>query len=177
MQVRTFLFRREAGLSRAWEKSSHQINGQLDADVIWSFDMIEEVGSYPHNLSNSSPVISGDLIFVSTSNGQDESHVNIPSPRAPSIIAISKTTGKLVWEDNSVENRIRRGREAAQLTRSGHNGPSVNLDRSNVAYPRADLRRLTIEVARRRATYPTALSETRSAMERACPVSAVRHLP
>ena len=83
--------------------------GQFDADVIWGFDMIEEVGSYPHNLSNSSPVISGDLSFVSTSNGQDESHVNIPSPRAPSIIAINKNTGQLVWEDNSVENRILHG--------------------------------------------------------------------
>ena len=48
-------------------------------------------------------------IFVSTSNGQDESHVNIPSPRAPAIIALNKTTGKLVWEDNSVEDRILHG--------------------------------------------------------------------
>ncbi len=81
----------------------------MDADVIWSFDMLEEVGSYPHNLANSSPVISGDLIYLSTSNGQDESHVNIPSPRAPAIIAFNKTTGKLVWEDNSVEDRILHG--------------------------------------------------------------------
>jgi outer membrane protein assembly factor BamB len=85
------------------------LTGQFDADVIWSFDMLEEVGAYPHNLSNSSPVISGNLMFVSTSNGQDESHVNIPSPRAPSIIALDKTTGKLVWEDNSVEDRILHG--------------------------------------------------------------------
>ena len=86
-----------------------KLTGQFDADVIWSFDMMEEVGSYPHNLSNSSPVIWGDLLFVSTSNGQDESHVNIPSPRAPSIIALNKDTGKLVWEDNSVEDRILHG--------------------------------------------------------------------
>jgi outer membrane protein assembly factor BamB len=85
------------------------LTGQNDADVIWSFDMMEEVGSYPHNLSNSSPVIWGNLVFVSTSNGQDESHVHIPSPRAPSIIAIDKNTGKLVWEDNSVEDRILHG--------------------------------------------------------------------
>src|SRR5678815_1708531 len=58
--------------------------------------MIEEVGSLPHNLANSSPVINGDLIFVSTSNGQDESHVNIPSPKAPAIIAVNKKTGKLI---------------------------------------------------------------------------------
>jgi outer membrane protein assembly factor BamB len=89
--------------------TDEKLTSETDADVIWSFDMLEEVGSYPHNLSNSSPVISGDLIYLSTSNGQDESHVNIPSPRAPAIIALNKTTGKLVWEDNSVENRILHG--------------------------------------------------------------------
>ena len=71
--------------------------------------MLEEVGSYPHNLSNSSPVMHGDLIYLSTSNGQDESHVHIPSPQAPSIIAVNKNTGKLVWEDNSVQDRILHG--------------------------------------------------------------------
>jgi outer membrane protein assembly factor BamB len=86
-----------------------KLTGPHDADVIWSFDMMEEVGSYPHNLSNSSPVIYGNLIFVSTSNGQDESHVNIPSPKAPAIIAVDKTTGKLVWEDNSVGEKILHG--------------------------------------------------------------------
>ena len=78
-------------------------------DVVWSFDMMEEVGSQPHNMSNSSPVSFGDLIYVSTSNGQDESHVHIPSPRAPSIIALNKKTGKLVWEDSSVGEKILHG--------------------------------------------------------------------
>jgi len=86
-----------------------KLTGQTDPDIIWSFDMIEEVGSYPHNMSNSSPVSWGDLIFLSTSNGQDESHVHIPSPKAPAIIAINKTTGKLVWEDNSVGDKILHG--------------------------------------------------------------------
>ena len=86
-----------------------KLTGQFDADVIWTFDMMEQVGSYPHNLSNSSPVVWGDLLYVSTSNGQDESHVNIPSPRAPAIIALNKNTGELRWEDNSVEDRILHG--------------------------------------------------------------------
>ena len=85
------------------------LTGRNDADVIWAFDMMEEVGNYPHNLANSSPVVWGDLIYVSTSNGHDESHVNVPSPRAPSIIALNKQTGTLVWEDNSVEDRILHG--------------------------------------------------------------------
>src|SRR5687768_3497636 len=38
-----------------------KLTGQTDADVIWSFDMMEQVGSYPHNLSNSSPVSWGNL--------------------------------------------------------------------------------------------------------------------
>jgi len=86
-----------------------KLAGPKDADVIWAFDMMEEVGTYPHNLANSSPVVWGDMIYVSTSNGHDESHVNVPSPRAPAIIALNKTTGKLVWEDNSVEDRILHG--------------------------------------------------------------------
>jgi outer membrane protein assembly factor BamB len=89
--------------------TDEKLTGQNDADIIWQLDMMEEVGTYPHNLANSSPVIYGDLIFVSTSNGQDESHVNIPSPRAPAIIAVNKTTGKLVWEDNSVHDKILHG--------------------------------------------------------------------
>jgi outer membrane protein assembly factor BamB len=88
---------------------NEKLAGLNDPDIIWMFDMIEEVGSFPHNLSNSSPVSHGTLLYVSTSNGQDESHVNIPSPKAPSIIAIDKATGKLVWEDNSVEDRILHG--------------------------------------------------------------------
>jgi outer membrane protein assembly factor BamB len=86
-----------------------KLTGPNDADVVWQFDMLEEVGSYPHNLSNASPVALGNLIFANTSNGQDESHVNIPSPKAPAIIALDKDTGKLVWEDNSVEDRILHG--------------------------------------------------------------------
>jgi outer membrane protein assembly factor BamB len=82
--------------------TDEKLTGETNADVVWRFDMIEEVGSLPHNLANSSPVSYGDLIYVSTSNGQDESHVNIPSPKAPAIIAVNKKTGKLVWEDNSV---------------------------------------------------------------------------
>ena len=84
-------------------------DGNKHAKLIWKFDMMEEVGSEPHNMSNSSPVSYGNLIYVSTANGQDESHVHIPSPKAPSIIAVNKNTGKLAWEDNSVGDRILHG--------------------------------------------------------------------
>jgi outer membrane protein assembly factor BamB len=89
--------------------TNEKLTGPRDADAIWSFDMMEEVGSYPHNLSNSSPVSFGNLIFLSTSNGQDESHVNVPSPKAPALIAVDKVTGELAWEDNSVGKNILHG--------------------------------------------------------------------
>jgi outer membrane protein assembly factor BamB len=84
-------------------------DGNGNAKVIWKFDMMEEVGSQPHNMSNSSPVSYGDLVFAGTANGQDESHVHVPSPRAPSMIAVNKQTGKLVWEVNNVGERILHG--------------------------------------------------------------------
>ncbi len=86
-----------------------KFTSEKDADVVWMFDMIEEVGAFPHNLANSSPVSHGDLVYVMTSNGQDESHVNIPSPKAPALIALNKQSGKLVWEDNSVLDKILHG--------------------------------------------------------------------
>ncbi len=89
--------------------TDEKLKGPKDADILWRYDMMEELGVLQHNMANSSPVAFGDLIYVSTGNGQDESHANVPAPRAPSIIAIHKKTGKLVWEDNSVEDRILHG--------------------------------------------------------------------
>ena len=86
-----------------------KLTGKADPDIIWIFDMMEEVGSFPHNLANCSPVSDGKLLYCSTGNGQDESHVNIPSPKAPAIVAVDIETGKLVWEENSVEDRILHG--------------------------------------------------------------------
>jgi outer membrane protein assembly factor BamB len=71
-----------------------------DGDVIWEFDLMGELDVFPHNLAASSPIVVGDMVYVTTANGVDESHVNIPSPKAPSFVALDKNTGKLVWESN-----------------------------------------------------------------------------
>lgn len=84
-------------------------DGKGGAKTIWKLDMMEELGAHPHNMANSSVVAWGDMLYLSTSNGQDESHVNIPSPKAPAIIAVNKKTGKVVWEQNHVGNRILHG--------------------------------------------------------------------
>ncbi len=79
--------------------------GPKDADIIWRYDMMDELGVFPHNASNCSVLIVGDLIYVCTSNGQDWTHSNIPSPNSPSFIALNKKTGQLAGEDDAQSAR------------------------------------------------------------------------
>ncbi len=88
---------------------SEVYKGPTDAEIIWKLDMMKELGVYQHNMANSSPLIWEDLIFVETSNGQDDSHEKIPAPKAPSFIAVNKNTGKVVWQDNSPGEGILHG--------------------------------------------------------------------
>jgi outer membrane protein assembly factor BamB len=74
---------------------------KLDADIIWTFDMREELGVFPHNITSSSPLIAAGKLFVTTSNGVDWSHTNIPAPQAPALIALDLKTGELLGEEGS----------------------------------------------------------------------------
>ena len=66
------------------------------ADIIWQLD-IPALGVFPHEACNSEVLPLGDLLLVSTSNGQNEGHTRVPSPRAPSLIAVNKRSGELIW--------------------------------------------------------------------------------
>jgi outer membrane protein assembly factor BamB len=82
---------------------------KTDGDVIWSFDMYTTLKVFPHNMTDCSPLIVGDLIFVVTANGVDENHLNIPFPEAPSFICLNKNTGKLIWKSNLPGRSIMHG--------------------------------------------------------------------
>jgi outer membrane protein assembly factor BamB len=84
-------------------------NTNVDADIIWIFDMMDELDVFPHNLAAGSPLIVGDILYTVTGNGVDESHILLPSPAAPSFIALNKNTGELIWEDNSPGENILHG--------------------------------------------------------------------
>jgi outer membrane protein assembly factor BamB len=75
--------------------------GPKDADIIWVYDMMDELGVFPHNASNCSVLIVDDLVYACTSNGQDWTHSNIPAPLAPSFIALDKKTGQFRGEDSA----------------------------------------------------------------------------
>ncbi len=89
--------------------TSEQYNEPLDGDFIWIFDMIEALGVFPHNLATCSPVAAEGLIFLTTSNGVDEGHLNIPNPNAASFVAIDQDTGKPVWESGLPGEHILHG--------------------------------------------------------------------
>ncbi len=80
-----------------------------DAKFIWEYDMMKELNVFPHNMSACSPLIVGDIMFVITANGVDEGHINIPSPEAPSFIALDKKSGKLLWKSNAPGKNIMHG--------------------------------------------------------------------
>ena len=80
-----------------------------EADVIWSYDMMGRDGVSQHNMCSCSVMCVGDTVFVNTSNGVDESHINIPAPDAPSFIALNRDTGELLWSDKSPGVRILHG--------------------------------------------------------------------
>jgi outer membrane protein assembly factor BamB len=77
--------------------------------VIWTYDMIGQLGVHPHNMASCSPTVVGDLLLINTSNGVDESHDSIPAPDAPSFIALDKNTGRLVWADSSPGKNLLHG--------------------------------------------------------------------
>ncbi len=81
-----------------------------DADILWKYDMMDELGVFPHNAANCSVISLDNSLFVVTSNGQDWTHVNIPSPQAPSLIALNKKTGEFLAEDDAgIGPRIKHG--------------------------------------------------------------------
>jgi len=73
--------------------------GSKDADILWIFDMNGELNVEPHNGSNCSILLDGDLLYVCTSNGVEWTHKYVVHPEAPSLIVLDKNTGRLVARD------------------------------------------------------------------------------
>lgn len=83
--------------------------GEKEADVVWVLDMMRELGVSQHNMCACSVTAVGDVLYVVTANGVDESHKNLPAPNAPSFIAVDKNTGKVLWKNDSPGDNIFHG--------------------------------------------------------------------
>ncbi len=83
-----------------------------DADIVWRFDMIAELGVQPHHMSSSHPLVVGGRIFASTSNGVGEDGGELARPAAPSFVALDAQTGELLWAEGAAtgdEYQVRMG--------------------------------------------------------------------
>jgi outer membrane protein assembly factor BamB len=80
-----------------------------EADVIWVLNFMKELGVFQHNMCSCSVAAYGDLLFVCTSNGVDNSHINIPSIDAPSFLCVNKNTGEVIWTDKTPGANILHG--------------------------------------------------------------------
>jgi len=71
----------------------------IDADIIWIFDIPKQADTWPHDGAHASILIDGDFLYINTSNGMDNKHRKINRPDAPSLIVLEKKTGRLIARD------------------------------------------------------------------------------
>ena len=67
------------------------------------------LGVFPHEACNSDVLPLGGLLIVGASNGQNEGHTRVPSPRAPSLIAVNKQSGGVIWRAIGAGDRVLHG--------------------------------------------------------------------
>jgi len=73
----------------------------IDADILWTYDTIDELGVVPHDTASCSVLVHGGFLYTSTSNGVDGPHKKMMNPDAPALIVLDKMTGKLVAVDGA----------------------------------------------------------------------------
>jgi outer membrane protein assembly factor BamB len=90
------------------------------ARVVWELDLWSDpnVLARPADLFSSSVLLHGQFVYVCTSNGVDQNwkqnkypaRVSTPSPEAPSLIALDKSTGRLAARDREgIGRRVYQG--------------------------------------------------------------------
>ncbi len=70
--------------------------GTDDGKVKWTYDMRKDLKVVPFHCSSCSPLVIGNRLFVVTGNGNDGTRI----AKAPSFIALDKSTGKLDWQSD-----------------------------------------------------------------------------
>jgi outer membrane protein assembly factor BamB len=79
------------------------------AKILWAYDMIGQLKVFPCQVSASSTLVVGDLVYVVTGNGVNIQTGKLPEPDAPSFIALDKKTGKLAWKSSLPGKNVMRG--------------------------------------------------------------------
>lgn len=77
--------------------------------IVWLYDMVKELEVFVGQAVYTSPLVLGDLVYALTSNGVEVGSGKLPSPKAPSLVALNKKTGKLVWSNGLPGANVIRG--------------------------------------------------------------------
>ncbi|MGE5609314.1 MAG: PQQ-binding-like beta-propeller repeat protein, partial [Bacillota bacterium] len=78
-----------------------------DADIVWRYDLIEDLKVCPHDVASCSVLIDGNVLYVSTCNGVDKPHETVLAPQVPAFIALDKRNGRLLaTEDEKISTRL-----------------------------------------------------------------------
>ena len=87
-----------------------------DADIIWRYDMRKELGVAPHAHTHAagSLLVAGDILYCSTFNGQTYDHVEVPVPKAPTLIALNR---KIAERPDATPDTILVGEEDSGLSK------------------------------------------------------------
>ena len=83
---------------------------KTDADIIWRYDMLNELKARPHDTNNCNIVYYDGLLVVNTGNAPDYSHVRVVNPEAPSLIIMDAEKGiPLARDDFDIGSDISHG--------------------------------------------------------------------
>ena len=72
---------------------------KTDGDIIWKYDLVDDLGICPHALSACSVLVDGRFLYSISANGVNKAHAFCLRPDAPSFIALDTQTGKLLATD------------------------------------------------------------------------------
>lgn len=75
--------------------------GPGDGDILWRFDLMQELGCVPHDTCASTALLAGGLLYVNTGNGVDAAHKYVVRPDAPTLAVLDAKTGRLVATDDA----------------------------------------------------------------------------
>jgi outer membrane protein assembly factor BamB len=72
---------------------------KTDGDIVWKFDLVDQLGICPHDVAACSVLVDGPILYVVSANGVNHEHTFCLRPDAPSFIALDAATGKLLATD------------------------------------------------------------------------------
>jgi len=83
----------EEGKFIAGDKNPPVSLEKTDGDIIWKYDLVDDLGVCPHDVAACSILVDGDILYCTSANGVNHEHSFCLRPDAPSFIALDARRG------------------------------------------------------------------------------------